>query len=468
MRKFLDVLDGSGKPPREQQIDYLTYLQESWDKYRVHALCAQPGFGKSFVARTLQRTLGDAVIVAPNNMLVDQYAGDYQDLNSLKGKDYYEDESDYKLSRVRAESMDNVFNPLSFYYFYLRRPELPRPSVVVIDEAHKLGDLLLLTIAKALPCEAYGIPEGLNDVQFLEWLDRIVPKLAKVDGSKSQRAKRLQSQFEQLHLMHEYMKKHLKHVKVGYEMKEDYRKRKQLHLVVQPIRFPSELMKTVFGDAKLLLMSGTLTDLHLVELFPLTKYDLRYYDSQAPMINRPIYYHPIPQQFRTDPERVAAEIIKIYLTRNQPNTLVHVSYSFAQQLTPYLRHLKPITHTPETKQRAIDEFKAKGGLLLGSGMAEGLDLPGDYCRCIIIPRLLFPNKGDQAVQKRLNLPNGNLRYVLDTMMTTIQQIGRGVRGPTDSCDTYILDCHFPNSVSRVRRYLRDDFVNSIHGLGGGE
>ena len=120
-------------------------------------MAGPPGVGKSYIARTIQRTVSDTAIITPSNILVDQYCSTYSELNGVKGKDYYSELSDYTLSRVRAETEPSVFNPLSFYYYYLRRPHLPKPKHIIVDEAHSLGNMLLLTIAKSYSCKYYGM-----------------------------------------------------------------------------------------------------------------------------------------------------------------------------------------------------------------------------------------------------------------------------------------------------------------------
>jgi Rad3-related DNA helicase len=198
------------------------------------------------------------------------------------------------------------------------------------------------------------------------------------------------------------------------------------------------------------------------ELFPdEDAIDFISYEPLAPIENRPIYYTPLPKDSRKDPKTIAAEIKRLYLAKNKPNTMIHVSYQMAKQLAPLLKDLKVIVHDKETKQEALERFRAKGGIMLASGMAEGVDLPGDQCRLLIIPLLLYPNLGDSAVKKRMVLKDGSLWYALTTMMTTVQQLGRGVRSATDSCETYMLDCRFPNLINTTGKYLTQGLKNSI-------
>lgn len=464
MRNFLDVLDGSGHKPREEQAKYLAHLQSVWVKNRIFGLMAPPGVGKSYIARTIQRTLPFTTIITTNNALVDQYTRDYTDLNGVKGKDYYEDEEGYRRSRLNALQMDNVFNPLSFYYFHLRHPELPRPTTVVIDEAHKLGDMLLLTVGQSLNCRQFGIPRELSDKGFLEWVTAQCRKLAPFHGDEGNvNRKRLSSQFETLKILQAYLERNIESVNVIYEMKETYKQKSEMHITIRPLKFPADMMNVIFGEkTRVVLMSGTLTRSHLEELFPNdSTIDLVCFDHPAKREHRLIHYAPILGDVRRDPRTIAAKIRDTFLSEGRPNTLVHVTYSMVEELLPLLKDLSPLHNSKDNKGDIIDKFKKRGGLLLGAGMAEGIDLPGDFCRLIIIPLLLYPNRGDQAVIKRLAMPNGQFWYGLETLCTFIQQVGRGVRGRDDACKTVVFDRTLPDLINSYSSELSTDFKQTF-------
>lgn len=460
--KFLETLDGTGKAPREIQIDYLKHLESKLSHYDVHVLEAPPGVGKSFLARTIQRVFSpNCAILTNNNLLVDQYTESYPELNGVKGKDHYPTMGEYFKARELADSHDNVFNPLSFYYYYLmkRRKEgiVNKPNVIIIDEAHRLADMLLLTIDQSLNCRYYGIPNNLDDKGFLNWLKTRVEKLEVFHGRQS----KLSSQFEKLKIMYDYLKANLHTVKTFYEMKENYKGIKQLHMCIRPIELPIGLLDTIFEDARLILFSGSFTKMHCDELFPKRKVDYKQYEPLAKIENMPIIYEPIPKENRNNIKVIAENVRRIYRRHDKPNTLVHVTYSLSTQLAPLLKDLNVMTHTKETKLEAVEEFKQKGGILLACGMAEGVDLPDDFCRLIIIPKLIYPNRGDQAVAKRLALSNGQEWYSVETAMTTVQQLGRGVRGPTDACTSYILDYTFPRLIGSVEQFLTNGLKAAI-------
>ena len=79
-------------------------------------------------------------------------------------------------------------------------------------------------------------------------------------------------------------------------------------------------------------------------------------------------------------------------------------------------------------------------ILIGPTLVEGIDLPGDQCRFIIILKVPYPVIVDDYVKKKIEL--FPLWYNSTTSNIIIQGIGRGNRFKDDYCTTYILDACF--------------------------
>ena len=79
-------------------------------------------------------------------------------------------------------------------------------------------------------------------------------------------------------------------------------------------------------------------------------------------------------------------------------------------------------------------------ILIGPTLVEGIDLPGDQCRFIIILKVPYPVIVDDYVKQKMKL--FPLWYNSTTSNTIIQGIGRGNRYKEDYCITYILDACF--------------------------
>jgi Rad3-related DNA helicase len=124
-----------------------------------------------------------------------------------------------------------------------------------------------------------------------------------------------------------------------------------------------------------------------------------------------------------------------------------------------------IWHDETNKAEAIERFLTNGGIMLGAGMSEGLDLKGDLCRTQIITTLQFPNIADPWVSKRKALPDGEEWMIGEVMKVLRQQVGRGTRGENDYCENYVLDNRFANVINKARKLgmCPNHFFESIEG-----
>ena len=103
----------------------------------------------------------------------------------------------------------------------------------------------------------------------------------------------------------------------------------------------------------------------------------------------------------------------------------------------YKKRLLYYNNTSE-KREILEKFKNNtNSVLIGPSLFEGIDLPDDLCRFIIIMKVPYPCLGDELVQRKIELfPTW---YNSQTSNYIIQGIGRGVRNKTDWAHTYILD-----------------------------
>lgn len=103
----------------------------------------------------------------------------------------------------------------------------------------------------------------------------------------------------------------------------------------------------------------------------------------------------------------------------------------------YKKRLFYYNNTSE-KREILEKFKNNSNsVLIGPSLFEGIDLPDDLCRFIIIMKVPYPCLGDELVQRKIELfPTW---YNSQTSNYIIQGIGRGVRNKTDWAHTYILD-----------------------------
>ena len=108
------------------------------------------------------------------------------------------------------------------------------------------------------------------------------------------------------------------------------------------------------------------------------------------------------------------------------------------------------------KEVVMNEFKeSTNKVLVGPTLTEGIDLPNDLCRFIILMKVPYPNITGKLVKKKIEL--FPLWYNSTTSNAIIQGIGRGVRSDTDWCRTYILDGCF----SLLYQQTKDQYPKSI-------
>ena len=84
--------------------------------------------------------------------------------------------------------------------------------------------------------------------------------------------------------------------------------------------------------------------------------------------------------------------------------------------------------------------QSKNTILIGPTLNQGMDLPDDKCRFIIISKVPYPSLGSSLVKEKQRL----FKYWYESVTSNeiIQGIGRGVRNENDYCTTYILDASF--------------------------
>ena len=112
------------------------------------------------------------------------------------------------------------------------------------------------------------------------------------------------------------------------------------------------------------------------------------------------------------------------------------------------------------KTNTLSDFETSdNGILVGPTLTEGIDLPDDQCRFIIIMKIPYPNLGDNLVLSKVKIfPKW---YNSETSNTVIQAIGRGNRTPTDWCTTYILDGNFGQLYQETISQYPDELKQRI-------
>lgn len=133
--------------------------------------------------------------------------------------------------------------------------------------------------------------------------------------------------------------------------------------------------------------------------------------------------------------------------QNQRGLIQTGSYNIAQRLyneaPPEIKSRMLLYNGSREKITMIKIHQlSENTILVGPTLNEGIDLPGDECRFIIILKVPYPNLGDRYVKEKIKF--FPLWYNSSTSNEIIQGIGRGIRYNGDWCVTYIFDACFWN------------------------
>lgn len=454
------IWDGR-KEAKPHQIKLLYRILELLTTNDVIGINAPPGWGKSYIARSLQIALGYTDIITANNNLINQYKRDYPELNVVKGKDHYATSQEYETAkRIARSSAPSIFNPLSALFTCPRDER--QTKYTIVDEAHTLGEMLRTAATNTFNTSKAGIPKRCtSEFELARWAKQRFHEL----NNRLLYEQPTKDQIRELEKVGAVY-----YSVVGHEQDSIFnlsrskavaRGRRYETMSVQAVDYPIGLIDQVIGSEKTILMSGTLTKYETEKLAcgrPYVHISLPYL---APPAQRPVYVRSFDREDRKDIPKVCAEIRRLYEEKGRPATVVHVTYGDVHEYVREMADLQPIWNTPRNKEQTEADFRSSGGIWLAAGCSEGIDLGDDACRLIIIPRLHFPNKGDIYVQKRLGRPDGRKWYGIKTLETTIQQLGRGVRHSEDYCEHYVFDPYFPQLWEEYKHEFQE--LNIIWG-----
>jgi len=470
-----DKFDGSEKVPREVQKKALKFIEEKIQTHDVIGLNLPCGSGKSAIARAVMLEYKDATYITSNNMLIKQMQEFYPDINALIGKKHYtcsknpqwtcEDawklkshkpcgQCEYYAARKRAlEGRESTcYNAISYWYA-MKDPRWKAPKVIVVDEADKLIDTLMLISGETFG-KSYNPPKNLDFIEIVGWLkekERVLTEY--VNKAPIKDALRGMGELNKVQRMIECITDSPSSYAHDYDEKGD--------LVVYPISPPSEIIDKILQADKLILMSATLYKSDIPKLTSKTSAYLEL-DSPIDEARRRITLQPpvYNMTWQTDPELVAMWILDMVKKYPFKGTIVHVTYALSKKLRKYIQ--EAYVNTPEDKAEVLSRFKEEGGIWLASGCSDGLDLRDDYAGLNLIPILPNPNVADPVQKRRLALPGGLRDYHIGVLRVVQQMAGRSTRHEEDYSRIIIGDKRFKDLVQRYHHELPNSFTDSIN------
>ena len=233
-------------------------------------------------------------------------------------------------------------------------------------------------------------------------------------------------------------------------------------------------------DSRFLLMSGTIICASVfAEELGLEKRDWGFVQSRQgfPVERRPIRIWPSGDMGKATEEqdrpKMVRRLLEIFRMHPTERGIVHtVSFARAKY---FINEICRIDHTMIDRivtYRTADErdaaiayhYKTPGSVIFGASLGRGIDAKHDRCRFNVLTKIPYPYLGDKQVSARFHAKGGKLWYVVDTIRTIVQMLGRLIRSSEDWGISYILDTAWlklwRENHHLIPQYIKDAITNS--------
>ena len=197
------------------------------------------------------------------------------------------------------------------------------------------------------------------------------------------------------------------------------------------------------------------------------------WDSPFDYFNQAVLYVPEglpPPKDETFNQVLFDEVLPILQASKGGTFVLFTSFRMMQQFEEKLEEYEftILTQGETSKRELLKEFTEKTNCVLLGTMSfwEGVDVPGDALRCVVIDKLPFESPFDPVIKARLSAmedagENPFINYQVPRAVTTLRQgAGRLIRSSSDKgvlmiCDTRLRNTRygktFLNSLPRMRR-----------------
>lgn len=453
------------KTAREIQEEALNRLSLEWDNYQVFVLQAPTAFGKSAVAKTIMNAVRSSSYLSPTNMLVNQFLEEFPDTASLFRLDSYECET-WQNTCAGTRGREGGFckgcpasrdlvqakyrrGPGAYNYHTYLAHKIYR-DILIIDEAHNLLPHIKDRLALKIWQHDANYPSNAwTYKQFLDWYDSLPPRQRGLKKNRTLLEALVNYRDPEYVVQRTTDMFNGKGTRRGLPEERDCLK--LLPVDVQdapPMFWPREVKKIV-------LMSATIGKKD-IEALGLGSRPVLYIQcaSPIPATSRPIVIDPVSVVNRNNinisVELIANRIKELAAHHEGEKGIIHATYQMAGLLRTHLAGDRFLFHDRSTKMEQYERFREaspeSGKILIGSGLYEGVDLPGDLGRWQVIAKVPWGSLGNPAVQHLAERdPDW---YNWNTLRDVIQACGRICRTPDDFGVTYILD-------SSIERLLKD-------------
>ncbi|WP_336327933.1 ATP-dependent DNA helicase [Halovenus sp. HT40] len=168
--------------------------------------------------------------------------------------------------------------------------------------------------------------------------------------------------------------------------------------------------------------------------------------------------------------KIARILVRLMAHHPDEKGLVHChSYAIQDQLEELLREFgvgsRIRSHDRDDRDGQLAAWQRSDNptVFLSVKMEEALDLEGDLCRWQLLCKAPYPNTNDSRVAQRLE--DGQWAWYYRTALrTVIQACGRVVRSPDDHGATYLGDSSLLELFDRARTDMPDWFLAQVEAM----
>ena len=448
----------SGLTPRAGQVEVLLKLEAEWQRSDVFCLVLPTAFGKSACALTIAKWAGQAQIIVPNNLLLQQYADCRSGIPLGKRREDYWCATSKRSCEAQHKAVKQCCadvcpytkalqsytkSPLGISNYYTYLAHKPYRSTLIIDEVQCALELLKELARKKLWQAEYRYPADARSFgDLIGWLEKLTA------GSRTLDTKLAKLQKALLALEPSTLVRRSTQAWRGEP-------RDVLELLPLDVRNEPPVLWPPHRVRRLVLMSATLARPDL-EAMGLAGRRVCWIEGASPIPaeRRAVLYQPVgnmsfAHQDATLPK--VAEALVALASSNPGKGLVHTPYAVAEKLRQYLGGNPRFQwHSRQDKKACYEAWQAsspeQGRVLVGSGLYEGIDLAYDLARWQAICKVPYLSLADPAI--RWLAENKPETYAWQAVKALMQATGRVCRTPEDEGKTFILDSSFGTLYSR--------------------
>lgn len=510
-------------PPRPEQKRIINEIIEAIEMgFKNIIVEAGTGTGKSAIATTIARYIGDSYILTMTKQLQNQYLDDFDYmLSEIKGKsnyscglknsncedcliDDYNDDAkkkkphckycSYRTALKKAQNSATMLTNYDYLYAAGNYADLFQPrELLILDESHNLEKKIMQFIGKTLNRQSilkhygidifYPVTQGstLKSIDNKNYWIGILERLTEIafKNHAMEPNRKLREKYLKDIQKYDYLKSKLEDEDARFIIELPTKKailkdkltegkfHDGLKAEFKPLTI-SEYSDSLlhFGDIRLFL-TGTLGNkdkfCEWIGIDPKETYYI-YVKSPFPVEHRPIIkaYTGSMSNNRWNNSKHINKIKEIINKHKGQKGVIHTaSNQQAWFIKKQLNSKNVWVAYGATREDTIRRFEHinKPVILIGAGLKDGVDFKGDKCRYQIMFKMPYPSLAGKQVNIRMHYDQS--WYAYQTIMPLMQAYGRGIRDMDDYCIMYVLDSDFEKLLLQHKYLFNEYFLEAI-------